>query len=545
MKRFLSLTLVAIMLLTTLSLTSCDLSAIFGGGTTTTPPEAEIRTTITELEWRKVYTSTNYELTLEAEDMKISVISSDTAMYVDYMGLKLFVDPKTGAYISESEAGYVGMVMGESMLGEDMSLGGMGLFPTIEFSELVYDEQRKVYTYKNEDAIGEFQFEDGKLVYATVVPADTTVNGMFEIKNVGTTVLELPEYNNLSDGIIEPSKAGKDVVTTITDEQLSSLFEKNNFTLKANVIVIDIYMKVTENATESSMSLLGMGGSPSYSVLIDGEWYDLQEDYYTGGYLAKKAEEGSLIGNLSEFLTLDKLTYNSDGRYYEYKDEEIEAYFYFENGSLVQFVVCSALLTEDKTEVIFTISDIGTTKVDLPEYTVYFDPNALTEEQWNELMACKNFTAEVNGYDYISGSSNAAIIEINENGYVRAGIENIEYFAFENGAVYHLVYDESTDSYVGELLSGATPDMCTIGTLLDLELDYSDLIYDSYTGTYYYLVGNEEETIYCTYTFEDGQLASVYYSETSNDGSTDYYIEFIFTGIGTTVVEIPEYTVAE
>ena len=233
MKKLLSLMLVAVMLLATLSLTSCDLSAIFGGSsTTTTPPEVEIRTTITELEWRKVYTSTNYELTLEAEDMKISVISSDTAMYVDYMGLKLFVDPKTGAYISESEAGYVGMVMGESMLGEDMSLGGMGLFPTIEFSELVYDEQRKVYTYKNEDAIGEFQFEDVKLVYATVVPADTTVNGMFEIKNVGTTVLELPEYNNLSDGIIEPSKAGKDVVTTITDEQLSSLFEKNNFTLK-------------------------------------------------------------------------------------------------------------------------------------------------------------------------------------------------------------------------------------------------------------------------------------------------------------------------
>ena len=559
MKRFLSLTLVAIMLLTTISLTSCDLSALFGGGQSTTEPPKVVRTTITEMEWRKVYDSTNYELTLEAEDMKISVISSDTAVYMDYMGLKLFIDTKTGAYISESEAGYVGMVIGESLLGEDMSLGGMGLFPTIEFSELVYDEQRKVYTYKNEDAIGEFQFEDGKLVYATVVPADTTVKGMFEIKNVGTTVLELPEYNNLSDGIIEPSKAGKDVVTTITDAQLSSLFEKNNFTLKANVIVIDISMKITENATESLMSMLGMGGSSDYSVLIDGEWYDLEKDYYTGEYLAKKAEAGSSIldsvGNLSEFLTLDKLTYNSDGRYYEYKDEEIEAYFYFENGSLVQFVVCSAILTEDKTEVIFTVSDIGTTKVDLPEYTVYFDPNALTEEQWNEIMASQNFTANVKEslyqYDEKFGNyesySQSLILEIAENGYIYTTADNseVEYLAFDNGVAYYLIYDEETDSYTGRKADGLTPDMCTLGTMVDTGLSYSDFYYYESWGEYSYYSDNGEETVSCTIIFEDGQIVSINYSKYSADGNYDYTFEATFSNVGTTVVEIPEYTVAE
>jgi hypothetical protein len=39
------------------------------------------------------------------------------------MGLKLFIDTKTGACISETEAGYVGMVTGDDMFGSDMSLG--------------------------------------------------------------------------------------------------------------------------------------------------------------------------------------------------------------------------------------------------------------------------------------------------------------------------------------------------------------------------------------------------------------------------------------
>lgn len=560
MKKLLSLMLVAVMLLATLSLTSCDLAALFGGGSTTTTkePQKEVRTTITELEWRKVYASTNYELKMEAEDIKIALISTGTVAYVDYMGLKLFIDIETGMYISESEAGYVGMVIGESMFGEDMSLGGIGFLPEIKFSELVYDETKKIYTYANDEAIGEFQFENGTLVYGVIMPADTSIEGMYEIKNVGTTVLELPEYNNISDGIIEPSKAGKDVVTTITDEQLSKLFAENNFTINASIIVYDIDLKITENATEATMSMLGMGGSSSYSVLIDGEWYDLEEDYYTGEYLAKKASEGSSMadsfGDISEFLTLEKLTYNEAGRYYEYKDEEMEAYFYFENGTLVQFVVCGEMLTEGKTEIIFTVSDIGTTKVDLPEYTVYFDPNALTEEQWNEIMASQNFTAKVKMYSYkydeeygVDSYSEELILEINENGYISTTADNSEvvYLAFDNGVAYYLIYDEETDSYTGRKADGLTPDMCTLGTMVDTGLSYSDFYYYESWGEYRYYSDNGEETVSCIIIFEDGQIVSMNYSKYRADGNYDYTFEATFSNVGTTVVEIPEYTVAE
>ena len=557
MKRFLSLTLVAIMLLTTISLTSCDLSALFGGGQSTTEPPKVVRTNITEMEWRKVYDSTNYELTLEAEGMKIYIIAADDVVYMDYMGLKLFIDTKTGTYVSESDAGYVGMVIGEDMFGSDMSLGGMGLFPTIEFSELVYDEQRKVYTYKNEDAIGEFQFEDGKLVYATVVPADTTVKGMFEIKNVGTTVLELPEYNDLSDGIIEPSKAGKDVVTTITDAQFSSFFAKNNYTIKANVVVANVEAKITDNSIESSASMMGIINSTTYHTLIDGEWYDIEEDYSTGDYVARKSDEGSindfvtLFMLIGENLTVDMLTYNSEGRYYVYEEEGMELYLYFENGALVQFVVCDEVIDEGKTEVIFTVSNIGTTKVDLPEYTVYFDPNALTEEQWNEIMASQNFTGTVliDGYTYdeehgYTDHSSATTIMMAENGYLLiddSNPDNYYYYAFDNGAVYQLSYNEETASFTAKKFEDVTPDMCTLGTMIDTGLSYSDFDYNEYLGEYYYYSDNGEETVSCTITFLNGEIVSMSYSKHANDGSSGLSFNASFDSVGTTELKMPEY----
>jgi hypothetical protein len=81
---------------------------------------------------------------------------------------------------------------------------------------------------------------------------------------------------------------------------------------------------------------------------------------------------------------------------------------------------------EGKTEVIFTVSNVGTTKVDLPEYTIYSDSNALTEEQWNEIMASQNFTANVkeSSYQYdekfgnYESYSQSLFLEMAENGCV-------------------------------------------------------------------------------------------------------------------------------
>ena len=88
MKRILSLTLVAVMLLSTLVLTSCDaitdfFGGLFGGET----KEEPARTTITEMEWRNAYKNNNYTLDFEQGGMRAILIVDDTVMkmeFVDY-----------------------------------------------------------------------------------------------------------------------------------------------------------------------------------------------------------------------------------------------------------------------------------------------------------------------------------------------------------------------------------------------------------------------------------------------------------------------------
>jgi hypothetical protein len=123
--------------------------------------------------------------------------------------------------------------------------------------------------------------------------------------------------------------------------------------------------------------------------------------------------------------------------------------------------------------------------------------------------------------------------------------QEVQCLAFDNGKVYSISYDEETDSYTGREAYGLTPDMCTLGTMVDTGLSYSDFYYYESWGEYRYYSDNGEETVSCIFIFEDGQIVSMNYSKYSADGNYDYTFEATFSNVGTTVVEIPEYTVAE
>ena len=573
MKKLLSLMLVAVMLLATLLLTSCDLTALLGTEsttttTTTTEPPKNVRTTVTEMEWRKAFDVTNYTLVqkveYEDETMSLSIIANGNLAWVDYLGvMKLYVELEDGIIVVESDDEYYGLTAGDQLFGEDtdLSLSGIGLIPEIEnFSDLVYDEDAKVYTYKNNSMLAEFAFEDGKLASIKAIPVDTEIKGSIEVTNIGTTELELPKYVDLGDGVVEPSKAGKDVVTTVTEEQFNAALNITNFTMTTNALVQKVTIKYTETAYSETNSSIGYDNT-DYRAIIDGVWYDIGEEYnyQTGEYSYVATESYSqdidnALSNMLETLAYADLTYNTEGRYYEGEAEGAKFYLYFENGNIVQMIAFTNMGNVSM-EVMASISDIGTTKVDLPEYTVYVDSNKFTEEQWNEIMASQNFTATVEmdswtydeEYGYTDYSSNV-ICGMTENGYITMDIdnpENVYCVAFDNGAVYELMYVEDTDCYLGGKIDGMTPDMCTLGTMVDTGLSYSDFYYYKDLGEYYYYSNNGEETVSCTIIFEDGQIVSMNYSKYSADGNYDYRFEATFSNVGTTEVNIPEFTVAE
>ncbi len=222
MKKFLSLALVAVMLLSTLMFTSCDVNSImemlggnFGSETTpaettpeeTTPeettPPAPKRYTITEAEWEAILNSTNYTFkTSSGGSYSVEYFMGDNAVcMISKQG-----DISNTVY-GENKNGKVYQIMdphqnGQWVAFEDentswdnvSSLGQQTGLADIEFFEkLQYNEATKSYIGEEDGDKAEFFFEDGKLIKATITDGSNP-DFYWVIENVGTTVVTLPEY---------------------------------------------------------------------------------------------------------------------------------------------------------------------------------------------------------------------------------------------------------------------------------------------------------------------------------------------------------------
>lgn len=147
--------------------------------------------------------------------------------------------------------------------------------------------------------------------------------------------------------------------TTVTEEEWSAAFLKDNFTITGYVTERDrresLTMKITPSAIYTEND-----GYESYLILKEGEWYLC----YTEGI-------GNLMKGVSASVqfTLQSFHAPSDFADYTY-DEEARAYksgsyaVYFENGSITRFDYCEeddGIVTHS-----FTFSEYGTTEVDLP-----------------------------------------------------------------------------------------------------------------------------------------------------------------------------------
>ena len=216
MKKFLSLALVAVMLLSTLMFTSCDVNSLmemlggsFGSATTpaeTTPeettPPAPKRYTITEAEWEAILNSTNYTWKLSYDSYSVEYFMGDNAVCMiskqGDISNTVYGENKNGKFYQIMDPHQNGQWVAfedEHTSWDDVpSLGKQTGFADGELFEMLqYNEATKSYIAEDDDDKAKFFFEDGKLIKATATDG-TNPDSYWVIENVGTTVVTLPQY---------------------------------------------------------------------------------------------------------------------------------------------------------------------------------------------------------------------------------------------------------------------------------------------------------------------------------------------------------------
>ena len=576
MKKFLSLTLVAVMLLSTLMLSSCDfinktkdfVHGVFGIGD-------DVRTTISEEEWNNALNVDKFTLIVHQGkydnhilmDGKVIEIIETTAYYSQSM----IIDLENGCLVQETSNGWVGYQANMTYY-EEINLGNLGYVPDVNFSELVYNEETKAYTYENDSKSFSARFEDGNLVYAELRYKSSYTESWVEIKDIGTTVVNLPKYEILTDGVVAPNDAPADAVTTVTDEQFANIFNVNNCTIQWSFIgsgmTMTMTLEIVEEGMKMTLNLMGEEGS-EYAANIDGKYYaietnsDGQNVVYTG-----QGSEGidivSAILQMLEINNLDETTlaYNEQGRYYTMQAGADTLYFYFENGQINKIISVKAIggSTTPYLEIPVVFSNFGTTKVDIPEYIIddrdliiEIPPTyqgIVTEEQWDAQLNAINYTVDsiatytrISTGEYIGKYSTH--FESAENGSVEIG-HNYPHRAYLDDGVYNINYNEETGEYEATKTNYTTDDFTICGQSLGVRYEYSSFTYNEYQGRYEgVMVVDDIEYQLFVYFDENGTLVKIGMVAFVYDVDMRLEGDVTITDIGTTVVELPEYVIVE
>ena len=175
----------------------------------------------------------------------------------------------------------------------------------------------------------------------------------------------------------------------------------------------------------------------------------------------------------------------------------------------------------------------------------------ITEEEWNALGSIMNYTIKITGKDTekISGvyytSDFSETVKATQNAeyhmlkYLDDGTTNEYYYFSENGETYSLrKSDDGTWNAKAKqrgpysLLEYATPG----------KVEFDDLTYNIFEKSYSY-TSSENGTVSYQFYFKDGALVKFDFRE-----SDAYYVwtgTAEVSGVGTTSVTLPEYTVKE
>ena len=197
MKRILSLALICIMLLSVLTLTSCQVYKTVDGFVKDKLQDWGVitRTTITREEWDANWYSNNFSVVYTHKDGFVEETLKTESSMKGYLGEQLiyFTTIDNTIYIVLEENGtWYAAEWGGTDLAEYTLYDALDGDCYDIYDELKYDNSKQVYTWSDDELTAEFKFENGVLVNA--VFEDVETGEKLTISNVGTTSFEIPEY---------------------------------------------------------------------------------------------------------------------------------------------------------------------------------------------------------------------------------------------------------------------------------------------------------------------------------------------------------------
>jgi hypothetical protein len=362
MKKFLSLALVCIMMLSVFALASCQETPKTTDKTTTTTPKQEdlTRYTVTKDEWDAFWNSLNFTVVSTADGETQEVRRNGTKLSMSYGGQASFymefVDDDTYTIMQDEEGNWLGIQGGIAGM-EVMTLNTMlGQFSET-FDSLTFDEAKKIYTFSDVEYSAEYKFENGALVSAKFT--DKEANEVL-VSNIGTTVVDIPEYT-ISAG---PGEGGESELP-MTQEEWDAFWNSDSYTMTT---ISDGATQIICK-TETKMSMTA-DGEQYYIEVVDGNTYMII-NAGNGTYMGMAYNDfgfemfdlmvmaGSLVYSVyDEIVCVEENVYS-------WSDEVTSAMFCFENGVLSYIEIL-----EIETGATIRITNVGTTEVEVPAYTV-------------------------------------------------------------------------------------------------------------------------------------------------------------------------------
>ena len=542
MKKFLSLVLISIMLLSTVALASCSIV------------KGLFRTTITASEWEKglqemeyytdVYQETFLKFGVEPPIYAVwqsSLVRSkgDCTYYlIDGVAYKF------AEVIDSTSTGHIELIDIEKespfkTIGEEFGLN------SIKFEDLVYEEPYYMcdttmwgldVTYKIECRGGKFE------------RIEITTEGLFlaYAYNFGDTARTLGNYvPNYEKDVNNRS--------LITVDEWNQFRAMDNYTIEGTKTVDGCSFPFVQKVTPEGMEVNGV----KYAFGEDGTVYELGENsdgwfgvlsYYTitDNNLSPMPKETVKIPHDDTPMNSHSLIYEYDNKAYMHSswggDENNRGYIKFHNGVISEFRsvdrrmgVFATVTIEGK------VTNIGTTVVDIPEYTVtdYIRKDyrtTVTEEEWNNNMNLQNCTVEI-----LLDGSYLGCKKVTENA-IKSGYD---FYTFKDGLTYRLSYNYENERWEARIAE----DDFYMKDFLEFynscsstsQLDFSNFEYNDDIQAYVYVWESYSEEFIVR--FKDGKLLSV--QERALNLIVEQTIVKNIFDIGTTVIEIPEYVIVE
>ena len=350
-------------------------------------------------------------------------------------------------------------------------------------------------------------------------------------------VTDLSAYEGLKSVTLYATELtfDEEVRYTVTEEEWNAWTTHKNYTIEQYYGDIDHFIiKYTDNAIEfDNGSIILFDGDKQYSI------DETENGYVAHDVTGLEYTQGQLLGGgyvYDEFVYDEELgAYVLDlvaemGMYWEVK---------FEDGIPVSIIYNEFKDNGEVFAITSYYTNVGTTVINIPEYVFEEEVEDITryiatEDEWNIALNAGNYSGKI--LTLVEGKFLEYSYKCTNNAIEYEGM----IIVFEGDKMYQLQEIEGV-WYAFELEGGLG-----IPTMVPQGLNFNDYEYNEEKKWYVPKVKTGAE-LYYSFVFADGVLAHVLLQTTLDESNPEYYewLSLNIAEIGSVVIEIPEYIIAE